>query len=215
MRTRAILTFQGDLTAPSTGGSASAFGCSSQAAGCLISLFLGTAVNAVGEPTGVFAPLALLFSLIPSLAVTVRRLHDIDRSGWWCLIGLIPILGFILMLVWMLSPGTRSANQFGSSPSWREPDLRHALEAGLDPELARSSESLNSPLPRDDRFDKLERLAKLRDTGLLSDDELQKHSQSMSLLSAFVCIYTFERRPTRFALISPACRMVRVISLSC
>ena len=145
------------------------------AGGGLLDLaFFGTAVNAVGEPTGVFAPLTLLVSLIPSLAVTVRRLHDIDRSGWWCLIGLIPILGFILMLVWMLSPGTQSANQFGSSPSWREPDLRHALEAGLDPELARSSESLNSPLPRDDRFDKLERLAKLRDTGLLSDDELQK-----------------------------------------
>ncbi len=99
------------------------------ASGGLLDLaFLGSAVNAVGEPTGVLAPLALLVSLIPSLGVTVRRLHDTGRSGWWCLIGLIPVLGFIVMLVWMLSPGTRASNQFGPPPSWREPDLRHALE---------------------------------------------------------------------------------------
>ena len=145
-------------------------------AGCALLdlVFLGSAVNAVGEPTGVFAPLAILFSLIPSLAVTVRRLHDIDRSGWWCLVGLIPIVGFIVMLVWMLSPGTQTDNQFGSPPSWRESDLRHALAVGLDPDVARLSTAPNSSAPRDDRFDKLERLAKLRDTGLLSDDELQK-----------------------------------------
>ena len=145
------------------------------AGGGLLDLaFFGSAVNAVGEPTGVFAPLTILFSLTPSLAVTVRRLHDINRSGWWCLIGLIPILGFILQLVWMLTPGTRASNQFGSPPSRREPDLRHALEAGLDPDFTRPSAPLSSSLPRDDRFDKLERLAKLRDTDLLSENELQK-----------------------------------------
>lgn len=145
------------------------------AGGVLLDLaFLGSAVNAVGEPTGVFAPLAVLVSLIPCLAVTVRRLHDIERSGWWCLIGLIPVLGLIVMLVWMLSPGTRAANQFGAPPSWRTPDLRQAIEVGLDPDLTRPSETPNSPQPRDDRFDKLERLAKLKETGLLNEDELQK-----------------------------------------
>jgi len=142
--------------------------------GLLDFAFLGSAVNTVGEPTGVFAPLALLVSLIPSLGVTVRRLHDTGRSGWWCLIGLVPVLGFIVMLVWMLSPGTRASNQFGPPPSWREPDLRHALELGLDPDFTRPSSVANSSPLHDDRFDKLERLAKLRDTGLLSDDELQK-----------------------------------------
>jgi uncharacterized membrane protein YhaH (DUF805 family) len=47
--------------------------------------------------------LASLFSLatlLPTLAVGARRLHDIDRSGWWQLIGLIPIIGWIVLIIW-------------------------------------------------------------------------------------------------------------------
>jgi uncharacterized membrane protein YhaH (DUF805 family) len=44
--------------------------------------------------------------LIPTLAVTVRRLHDIDRSGWWILIGLVPLIGAIVLLVFALLEGT-------------------------------------------------------------------------------------------------------------
>jgi uncharacterized membrane protein YhaH (DUF805 family) len=58
----------------------------------------------------------VLFSLavlLPSIAVGVRRLHDIDRSGWWLLIGLVPIVGVILLLVWACMRGTQGANRFG------------------------------------------------------------------------------------------------------
>jgi uncharacterized membrane protein YhaH (DUF805 family) len=51
--------------------------------------------------------------LIPSLAVAVRRLHDIDKSGWWILIGLIPIIGWIVLIYWYIQEGTRGDNQYG------------------------------------------------------------------------------------------------------
>jgi uncharacterized membrane protein YhaH (DUF805 family) len=53
--------------------------------------------------------------LLPSLAVTVRRLHDTNRSGWWVLVGLLPILSLVLV-VFLLLDGNPHANRFGSSP---------------------------------------------------------------------------------------------------
>lgn len=57
-----------------------------------------------------------LVTLIPSLAVAVRRLHDTDRSGWWLLIGLIPLIGAIVLLVFMIQSGTRGSNSYGPDP---------------------------------------------------------------------------------------------------
>jgi len=54
-----------------------------------------------------------LATLIPSIAVGVRRLHDLDKSGWWLLIALIPIIGGLVLLYWFCQPGTPGANQFG------------------------------------------------------------------------------------------------------
>lgn len=53
---------------------------------------------------------------IPSLAVTVRRLHDTDRSGWWILIGLIPVIGFIVLLVFYVQNSQAGSNQYGENP---------------------------------------------------------------------------------------------------
>jgi uncharacterized membrane protein YhaH (DUF805 family) len=53
--------------------------------------------------------------LVPSLAVSVRRLHDTGRSGWWILINVIPILGQLVYLVFLLQD-SQGANQYGSSP---------------------------------------------------------------------------------------------------
>jgi uncharacterized membrane protein YhaH (DUF805 family) len=55
--------------------------------------------------------------LIPSIAVGVRRLHDIDKSGWWILIGLIPIIGWIVLIYWYIQEGTRGDNQYGPPPA--------------------------------------------------------------------------------------------------
>lgn len=61
-------------------------------------------------------PLNGLFSLailLPSLAVSVRRLHDTDRSGWWVLLHLIPIVGTIILIIWFCQRGTPGRNRFG------------------------------------------------------------------------------------------------------
>ena len=63
-----------------------------------------------GEPLRMIESLVLL---LPSLAVAVRRLHDIDRSGWWYFIIVIPIIGPLVLLYWYIQPGTDGSNQFG------------------------------------------------------------------------------------------------------
>lgn len=59
-----------------------------------------------------------LATLIPFLALAVRRLHDVGRSGAWILISLIPIVGPILMLVWLLTDSEPGANRWGNSPKY-------------------------------------------------------------------------------------------------
>ena len=65
---------------------------------------------------GLLSGIYCLAILIPSLAVTVRRLHDIGRSGWWIFINLIPLIGGIVLLVFALSEGTPGYNQYGPNP---------------------------------------------------------------------------------------------------
>ena len=57
-----------------------------------------------------------LAMLVPSLAVGARRLHDIGKSGWLQLLGLIPVLGWILLIYWAAQPGESGANQYGPPP---------------------------------------------------------------------------------------------------
>jgi uncharacterized membrane protein YhaH (DUF805 family) len=57
-----------------------------------------------------------LVILLPSIAVGVRRLHDIDKSGWWLLIGFVPILGMIVLIIFAVRPGTEGPNRFGPAP---------------------------------------------------------------------------------------------------
>ncbi|MDP1923862.1 MAG: DUF805 domain-containing protein [Thiobacillus sp.] len=65
---------------------------------------------------GLLSGLYSLAILIPSLAVTVRRLHDTGRTGWWLLIGLIPLIGAIVLLVFMLLDSQPGDNEYGASP---------------------------------------------------------------------------------------------------
>jgi hypothetical protein len=60
--------------------------------------------------------LVLLPTYIPTLAIGVRRLHDVDRGGWWILISIIPLIGVIVLLVWWTTKGTDGPNQFGPDP---------------------------------------------------------------------------------------------------
>ena len=73
----------------------------------LISVGLGMISDVV---SGIFS----LATLLPYLAVGARRLHDTDRSGWWQLIGLIPLIGWILLIVWFVQEG-KEPNRFGTA----------------------------------------------------------------------------------------------------
>lgn len=53
---------------------------------------------------------------IQGLAVTVRRFHDINRSGWWYFISIVPIIGAIIFLIFTLTPGNDNPNQYGLNP---------------------------------------------------------------------------------------------------
>ncbi len=87
----------------------------------LISLALAIIDNALGTfsaeaHTGLLEGIYSLAVLVPGLSVTVRRLHDTNRSGWWLLIALIPLLGWALLLVFMILDGTPGENRFGPDP---------------------------------------------------------------------------------------------------
>lgn len=53
--------------------------------------------------------------ILPSLSITARRLHDTDHTGWWMLINLLPLVGNIIFLVFLVLPGTPGQNRFGSA----------------------------------------------------------------------------------------------------
>ena len=85
----------------------------------LFNILTLTAVSLVGallHDHGILYTLGSLALLLPSLALAVRRMHDLDRSGWWLLVGFVPVIGTILLLVWFCTRGTGGPNQFGQDP---------------------------------------------------------------------------------------------------
>lgn len=65
---------------------------------------------------GLLGGLYLLAVLIPGIAVSVRRLHDTERSGWWFLIAFIPIIGPLVLLVFFVIDSTPGQNEYGPNP---------------------------------------------------------------------------------------------------
>ncbi|MDX1351747.1 MAG: DUF805 domain-containing protein [Thiomicrorhabdus sp.] len=68
---------------------------------------------------GLASTLFSLGLLIPSLALSVRRLHDIGKSGWWLLLWLVPIVGWIILLVFYVLDSEKEENQYGISPKYQ------------------------------------------------------------------------------------------------
>lgn len=77
-----------------------------------LDLKIGSGLNA----SGIISTLYSLFVLIPGLAISIRRLHDINKSGWWILINLIPIIGWIWYFVLTVTEGTHGNNDYGKDP---------------------------------------------------------------------------------------------------
>jgi uncharacterized membrane protein YhaH (DUF805 family) len=66
---------------------------------------------------GWISTLISLALLVPSLAVGARRLHDIGKSGWFQLLGIIPVIGWAILIYWTVQPGHAGANQYGDAPT--------------------------------------------------------------------------------------------------
>ena len=71
---------------------------------------------AKGKENGIFSSIYELFIFLPTLAVVVRRLHDLNKSGWWVLINFVPIIGSILLLIYEAREGDAGTNQYGPDP---------------------------------------------------------------------------------------------------
>ena len=81
----------------------------------IIAIVLG-AIDAVIGTGGILGAIYALAVLIPAIAVAVRRLHDTGRTGWWVLIALIPVIGAIVLLVFMVMDSQPGANTYGPNP---------------------------------------------------------------------------------------------------
>jgi uncharacterized membrane protein YhaH (DUF805 family) len=78
-----------------------------------------SAIDYVLFGEGWVAPISTLVGLamfLPGLSVAVRRLHDVDRTGWWVLLALIPVVGLIVLIIWGCTRGTVGPNRFGPDP---------------------------------------------------------------------------------------------------
>jgi len=87
----------------------------------IISIVLAFVDNAIGtydaqNEIGLLGGIYALAVLIPGIAVSVRRLHDTGRSGWWLLLVLIPVIGAIVVLIFMVLDSKPGENEYGPNP---------------------------------------------------------------------------------------------------
>ena len=95
---------------------------------CIVLQFVLNVLEVLSDPSssgwleglqlvlGTFTLVYFMAAFVASVSVAVRRLHDTGRSGWWCLITLVPLLGFLIFLLFVTEDGERGANRYGPSP---------------------------------------------------------------------------------------------------
>lgn len=86
----------------------------------LITILIGIVGALLGKTGGLISvsltSLYSLFIFIPSIAVTVRRLHDTNKSGWWILISFVPFIGALVLLIFMIIDSDPNENAYGPNP---------------------------------------------------------------------------------------------------
>lgn len=81
-----------------------------------VSIILGIISSIIGDKHSIISNLYSLALIIPSIAVAVRRLHDIGKSGWWWLLCLIPIIGWIWIIILLVKDSNPGENKYGQNP---------------------------------------------------------------------------------------------------
>jgi uncharacterized membrane protein YhaH (DUF805 family)/uncharacterized protein YecT (DUF1311 family) len=154
-----------------------------------IDFAIGTFSKQLMENGSFLGFLSTAYSLVlflPSLALTVRRLHDINKSGWWVLFILVPIIGFILLVVYLCT-NSKEDNKYGINPK------NLANENQKDNS---SSESSNNVITQ------LEKLSKLKEDGILTQEEFD--TQKQQILSSKEKINPIENKSDKKVLIVSA-----------
>jgi uncharacterized membrane protein YhaH (DUF805 family) len=82
----------------------------------ILSLIDMALFEGVLQDIGPLSAIFTLITLIPAIAVTARRLHDVGRPGWWQLLFLLPVIGFLVILFWAVQKGTEGPNDYGRDP---------------------------------------------------------------------------------------------------
>ena len=94
----------------------------------IVALVAATQSSIIGGIFGILILLYVLGTFIPSIAVLVRRLHDVGKSGWWYFIALVPIVGSIWLLVLMCTDSQPGSNEYGVNPKTGEVDLINTIK---------------------------------------------------------------------------------------
>ena len=86
--------------------------------GSIVTISLDILTGTFDEVAGAgpFTAIFVIAIIVPSIAVTIRRLHDLDRTGWWYLISIVPLVGPLVLLIFLCLPGTDGNNRFGPDP---------------------------------------------------------------------------------------------------
>lgn len=77
---------------------------------------LGSIAGILATILGIVSLLFTLAMLLPGIAVGIRRLHDTGRSGWWMLIGLVPLVGVLILIYFLVLDSQPGSNQYGPNP---------------------------------------------------------------------------------------------------
>ena len=86
---------------------------------CLANMIITAVLSVITTILPVLSFLSGIYGLailIPDIAIVVRRLHDIGKSGWYCLIALIPLVGSIILLIWLATDSQPGPNAYGENP---------------------------------------------------------------------------------------------------
>lgn len=84
---------------------------------CFLVSLVSSVIDAALFGVEIVTTILGLALLVPQLAVGARRLHDLDKSGWWQLLILVPVIGWIVLIYFFVQPGQASVNRFGAPPS--------------------------------------------------------------------------------------------------
>jgi uncharacterized membrane protein YhaH (DUF805 family) len=98
----------------------------------VVNVVISAGLNVLERIFGIGGALGLLYGLavlIPGLAVGIRRLHDTSRSGWWLLLAFIPIIGWIVLIVFAAQEGVHGANAYGPDPKAQPGGVQQTIAA--------------------------------------------------------------------------------------